>query len=460
MTDDQGYGISSTFGGVIPTPTLDRVANAGLRYTEFNSTALCSPTRAALITGRNHHEGGLWRDRGAVDRFSGIRCLHRHGQRHDRQNPQRARLRDVVVRQEPQHAGLPDQHGGPVRSVALWDGLPVLLHTQIFPWLDKPGYNLTTDMADEAVKAEAPGQPFFLYYAPGGSHSPPQPTPEWIEKFRGKFDMGWNAMRDVIFANQKWLGVIPADAELTPWPDSLAKWETLSADEKRLFARQAEVFAAYTAYTDYEIGRVIQEVQDQGKLDNTLIIYICGDNGTSPGGSTLGTPNVYTAYNGVLDDPVAEQLKFYDVWGSVETSPHMAVAWSWAFDTPFKWTKQIASHFGGTGLRLAISWPARIKDIGGIRHPVPPHHRGGMSEPNAGRWPTSKPSRCMRRCGKAKLNFPARALAERCCRKTCCSRRCMAAWNARNARSVLLGATSGDFRRVSAVFCVKGQAKC
>src|SRR5271166_2817279 len=367
MTDDQGYGISSTFGGVIPTPTLDRVANAGLRYTEFNSTALCSPTRAALITGRNHHEGGLWRDREAVDRFSGIRCLHRHGQRHDRQNPQRARLRDVVVRQEPQHAGLPDQHGGPVRSVALWDGLPVLLHTQIFPWLDKPGYNLTTDMADEAVKAEAPGQPFFLYYAPGGSHSPPQPTPEWIEKFRGKFDMGWNAMRDVIFANQKWLGVIPADAELTPWPDSLAKWETLSADEKRLFARQAEVFAAYTAYTDYEIGRVIQEVQDQGKLDNTLIIYICGDNGTSPGGTLLGTPNQYTSYNGFLEVPVEEQLKFYDVWGSPPTYPHMAVAWSWAFDTPFKWTKQVASHFGGTRQGMAISWPARIKDAGGIR---------------------------------------------------------------------------------------------
>jgi arylsulfatase A-like enzyme len=228
-------------------------------------------------------------------------------------------------------------------------------------------------MADEAIKhmrqldAVAPDQPFFVYYVPGGSHSPHQPTKEWIDRFKGKFDMGWNAMREQIFANQKRLGVIPADAKLTPWPDVLPKWDTLSADEKKLFARQAEVFAGYTAYTDHEIGRVIQEVQDEGKLDNTLIIYIDGDNGTSPEGTLLGTPNQYTAYNGILDFPVREQLKFYDVWGSAATYPHMAVAWSWAFDTPFKWTKQVASHFGGTRQGMAMSWPARIKDVGGIR---------------------------------------------------------------------------------------------
>ena len=251
-------------------------------------------------------------------------------------------------------------------------------HTQIFPWLGKPGYNLTTDLADEAIAhmraldAAAPDQPFFVYYVPGGSHAPHQPTPEWIEKFKGKFDTGWNALREQIFANQKRLGVIPANAQLTPWPDQLAKWDTLSADEKKLFARQAEVFAAYTAYTDHEIGRVIQAVEDMGKLDNTLIIYIDGDNGTSPEGSTLGTPNVYTAYNGVLDVPVQAQLEYYDTWGSAATYPHMAVAWSWAFDTPFKWTKQVASHFGGTRQGLAISWPARIKDAGGVRHQF--HH--------------------------------------------------------------------------------------
>jgi arylsulfatase len=222
------------------------------------------------------------------------------------------------------------------------------------------------------LNAAAPDQPFLVYYVPGASHTPHQPTKEWIDKFKGKFDMGWNAMREQIFANQKRLGVVPANAQLTPWPDELAKWETLPADQKKLFARQAEVFAAYAAYTDYEIGRVIQAVEDMGKLDNTLIIYIVGDNGTSPEGSTLGTPNAFTAYNGVLDVPVEEQLRFYDTWGSAATYPHMAVGWAWAFDTPFKWTKQVASHFGGTRQGLAISWPARIKDAGGIRHQF--HH--------------------------------------------------------------------------------------
>jgi arylsulfatase A-like enzyme len=246
-------------------------------------------------------------------------------------------------------------------------------HTQIFPWIGKPDYNLTTDMADEAIKhmrglnAAAPDQPFFVYYVPGGSHAPHQPTKEWSDKFKGKFDTGWNAMREQIFANQKRLGVVPANAKLTPWPDELAKWDTLPSDEKKLFARQAEVFAGYTAYTDHEIGRVIQAVEDMGKLDNTLIIYIDGDNGTSPEGSTLGTPNVFTAYNGVLDVPVSEQLKFYDAWGSSATYPHMAVGWTWAFDTPFKYTKQIASHFGGTRQGMAISWPNHIKDVGGVR---------------------------------------------------------------------------------------------
>jgi arylsulfatase len=246
-------------------------------------------------------------------------------------------------------------------------------HTQIFPWLDKPGYNLTTDLADEAIKhlkwlnATAPNQPFFLYYVPGGSHSPHQPTQEWIDKFKGKFDMGWNAMREQIFANQKRLGVIPPTTELTPWPDILPKWESLSADERKLFARQAEVYAAYTAYTDHEIGRVVQAVQDMGKLNNTLIIYICGDNGTSPEGTLVGTPNQYTSYNGFLDVPVQEQLKYYDRWGLAGTYPHMAVPWAWAFDTPFKWTKQVASHFGGTRQGLAISWPAVITDTGGVR---------------------------------------------------------------------------------------------
>jgi arylsulfatase A-like enzyme len=201
---------------------------------------------------------------------------------------------------------------------------------------------------------------------PGGTHAPHQPTQEWIDKFKGKFDMGWNALREEIFANQKKLGVIPPGTKLTPWPDDLPKWDTLTPEEKKLFARQAEVFAAYAAYTDHEIGRVIQEVDDLGKLDNTLIIYIEGDNGTSAEGTTIGTPNVMTGYQGI-PVPVPVQMKFYDAWGSSMTYPHMSVAWSWAFDTPFKWTKQIASHFGGTRQGMAIAWPNRIKDAGGLR---------------------------------------------------------------------------------------------
>jgi arylsulfatase A-like enzyme len=201
---------------------------------------------------------------------------------------------------------------------------------------------------------------------PGGTHAPHQPTQEWIDKFKGKFDMGWNALREEIFANQKKLGVIPPGTKLTPWPDDLPKWDTLTPEEKKLFARQAEVFAAYAAYTDHEIGRVIQEVDDLGKLDNTLIIYIEGDNGTSAEGTTIGTPNVMTGYQGI-PVPVPVQMKFYDAWGSSMTYPHMSVAWSWAFDTPFKWTKQIASHFGGTRQGMAIAWPNRIKDADGLR---------------------------------------------------------------------------------------------
>jgi arylsulfatase A-like enzyme len=245
--------------------------------------------------------------------------------------------------------------------------------TQISPWIGKSDYNLTTDLAEEAIahiqrlNAAAPEKPFFVYYVPGGTHSPHQPKQEWIDKFKGKFDMGWNALRDQIFANQKRLGVVPANTQLTPWPDDLPKWDTLSADQKKLFARQAEVFAAYAAYTDHEIGRVIRAVDDLRKLDNTLIIYISGDNGTSAEGTTVGTPNQMTAYNGILDLPIAEQMKAYDVWGLAPTYPHMSVAWSWAFDTPFKWTKQVASHFGGTRQGMAIAWPNRIKDAGGIR---------------------------------------------------------------------------------------------
>ena len=210
---------------------------------------------------------------------------------------------------------------------------------------------------------------------PGGTHAPHHATPEWIKKISDMhlFDEGWNKLRDTIFANQKRLGVIPQDAKMTPWPDKLLKhWDQLTADEKKLFIRQVDVYAAYLAYTDHEIGRVIQAVEDMGKLDNTLIIYISGDNGSSAEGTLIGTPNEVAQFNGV-EFPVEAQLKyFYDAWGSDQTYNHMAVPWTWAFDTPFSWTKQIASHFGGTRQGMCVSWPGHIKDAGGIRNQF--HH--------------------------------------------------------------------------------------
>ena len=353
------------------------------------------PTRAALITGRNHHSGGFGVITELSTGFPGYNSIigpdnatigrilkdngyatSWFGKNHNTPDFQYSMAGPFD--QWPSGMGFDYFYGFMGGETDQWTPYLFQNNRQIFPWVGKPGYNLITDMADEAIgymqglKAAAPDTPWFVYYVPGGTHSPHNPKAEWVEKFKGKFDMGWNALREQIFANQKRLGVIPENTKLTEWPDSLPKWETLSADQKKLFARQAEVFAGYAAYTDNEIGRVIQQVEDMGELDNTLIIYIVGDNGTSPEGTLSGTPNQWTAYNGILDFPIAEQLKFYDAWGSAATYPHMAVAWSWAFDTPFKWTKQIASHFGGTRQGMAMSWPARIKDAGGVRNQF--HH--------------------------------------------------------------------------------------
>ena len=398
MTDDQGYGVSGTFGGVIPTPALDSIAAAGLRYTEFHSTALCSPTRAALITGRNHHEVGY----GVIGELStgypGYDSII---------GPENATIGEILkengyatswfgkdhniptyqysaagpFNQWPVGLGFEYFYGFLGGETDQWTPYLYRNTSPVYPLVGKKGYNLTTDLADDAIdhlrelNASAPDKPFFMYYVPGGSHSPHQPTQEWIDKFHGKFDMGWEKLRDQIFANQKRLGVIPAETQLTPWPDGqadyggakLPRWDSLSFLQKKLYAREAEVFAAYTAYTDHEIGRVIQEVKDEGKLDNTLIIYIVGDNGTSAEGTLEGTFNQLTAYNGILTLPEVVQMLHYDEWGSDKTYPHMSVAWSWAFDTPFKWTKQVASHFGGTRQGLAISWPGHIDDLGAVR---------------------------------------------------------------------------------------------
>jgi arylsulfatase len=395
MTDDVGFGAPSTFGGVIPTPALDRIASMGLRYTRFHTTALCSPTRAALLTGRNHHAVGfgvisemstgfpgydsiIGKDSATIGRIlrdNGY-ATSWFGKNHN--TPAFQACQAGPFDQWPIGMGFEHFYGFVGGDTSQWQPNLYLGTTPIYPYVGKPGWNLTTAMAEEAIAhikrlhETTPDKPFLVHYAPGGTHAPHHPPPEWIEKFKGKFSMGWNQVREQIFTNQKKLGVIPQDAVLTLWPDELKKWDQLSADEKKLFERQVEVYAAYLAYTDHEIGRVIGEIERIGKLNDTLVIYISGDNGSSAEGSPIGTPNEVAAFNSV-EVPVADQLKyFYDAWGSDRTYNHMAVGWTWAFDTPYKWTKQVASHFGGTRNGMAIAWPARIKDAGGIRHQF--HH--------------------------------------------------------------------------------------
>ncbi len=392
MTDDSGYAVTSTFGGVVPTPALDRVAAAGLRYTDMNSTALCSPTRAALITGRNHHSAGfgviseqstgfpgynsiIGKDKATIGRILKDNGYATSWFGKDHNVPAFEASQAGPFDQWPSGMGFDYFYGFVGGDTNQWQPNLFRNTTQIYPFLGKPGWNLTTGMADDAIdylnriNQIAPDKPFFLYYVPGGTHAPHHPTQEWVEKIHAMhlFDDGYEKLRERIFANQKKLGVVPQDAKLSPWPSDILKpWDKTTDEEKKLFIRQVEVFAAYAAYTDHEIGRVIQAVDDMGKLDNTLIIYINGDNGTSAEGGPLGTPNEVAFFNG-LTVPVADQMKFYDAWGTDMTYPHMTAAWSWAFDTPFSWFKQIASHLGGVRQGMAISWPGHIDDVGGIR---------------------------------------------------------------------------------------------
>ncbi len=404
MTDDDGFGSPSTFGGVIPTPALDRIAKSGLRYTNFHSTSLCSPTRAALITGRNHHSvgfgvvgeiatgfpgydsiipiekatiGTILRDNGYATSWFGK----------DHNTPFFANSQAGPFSQWPNGMGFEYFYGFVGGDASQWQPNLFRNTTPIFPFQGNPGWNMQTAMADEAIqymrqsKALAPEKPFFVYYVPGATHAPHHPTPEWIDKISAMhlFDGGWEKLRETIFANQKRLGIMPANAELTPWPDGqdiyngakLPRWDSLSWEEKKLFIKQADVYAAYQAYADNEIGRVIQAVEDMGQLDNTLIIYISGDNGASAEGMVNGTPNEFTTFNGI-EVPVKDQFLWYEFWGSDKTFPHYSAAWAWAFDTPFKWMKQVPSHFGGTAQGMAISWPGHIGDPGGIRRQF--HH--------------------------------------------------------------------------------------
>ena len=395
MTDDVGFGAPSTFGGVIPTPTMDRIAKAGLRYTQMHSTSLCSPTRAALITGRNHHSAGFgvvseqatgfpgYNSIIAEDKATVGRMLLDNGYAtswfgKDHNTPTFQSSQIGPFDQWPTGMGFEYFYGFVGGDTSQWQPNLFRNTTQIYPFEGKPPgtWNLETAMADDAIgwlnRANQidPGKKFFVYYVPGATHAPHHPTKEWVDKISAMhlFDGGWNKLRDTIYANQKKLGVIPQDAKMTPWPKDLLKdWDQTTPEEKKLFIRQVEVYAAYLAYADHEIGRVIDSIEKMGKLDDTLIIYISGDNGGSVEGTMVGTPNETASLQGV-EVPVDVSMKFYDAWGTDQTFPHMAVPWSWAFSTPFSWTKQIASHCGGTRQGMAVSWPGHITDVGGIRN--------------------------------------------------------------------------------------------
>ena len=396
MTDDVGFGAPGTFGGVIPTPAMDRIAREGLRYTNFHSTSLCSPSRAAIITGRNHHSVGFGVVGEIATGFPGYdsiipvdkgtigTVLKENGYAtawfgKDHNTPSYQSSQAGPFNQWPNGMGFDYFYGFVGGDASQWQPNLFCNTTAIYPFQGNPGWNLETAMADEAIqyikqlKEIAPDKPWFVYYVPGATHAPHHPTPEWIKKISAMhlFDEGWNKVRETVFANQKRLGIMPENAKLTPWPKELPEWDSLSFEEKKLFIKQADIYGAYLAYADNEIGRVIQSIEGLGELDNTLIIYISGDNGASAEGTLNGTPNEFTTFNGI-EVPVKDQFLWYPFWGSERTFPHFAAGWAWAMDTPFKWMKQVASHFGGTAQGMAISWPGHINDMGGIRRQF--HH--------------------------------------------------------------------------------------
>ena len=390
MTDDVGFAAASTFGGPVPTPTLDRLAAQGLRYNRFHTTAMCSPTRAALLTGRNHHAVG----NGTVaDMTTGYPGYSNEIPRSAATVAQVLRLSGYSTAMIGKDHNVPYSQmsaAGPFDQWPSGKGFDYFygflggdtnqwnprLYRNNSPIDNEPGQGaelLDKKLADEAIhwlhnqKAAAPDKPFFLYYAPGTAHAPHQAPKEWIARFKGQFDLGWDAIREQIFARQKAAGIVPANAALTARPDLIPAWDSLSPEQKRVNAHMMEVFAAMLAYQDAQIGRVIDELQRMGQLDNTLVMFIEGDNGASGEGGPGGTVNeLGVLANGVRDTPESLRAAMEQMGGpkSYQLYP---VGWAWATDTPFQWTKQIASHLGGTRNGLVISWPAGIKQAGGIR---------------------------------------------------------------------------------------------
>jgi arylsulfatase A-like enzyme len=389
LLDDVGFGAASTFGGPCNTPTAQRLAREGLRYNRFHTTALCSPTRAALLTGRNHHsvhtgcimEGGtgfpgydtlMGKDTATVAEIlkqSGYNTSW-FGKNHN--VPDWHTSQNGPFDLWPNGLGFDHFYGFIGGDTSQWRPNAYEGTKPIEPYLGKPDYNLDYDLADQAIKwiraqkSISPDRPFFAYYAPGATHAPHHPRKEWIAKYKGKFDEGWDKVREETFARQRAIGVIPADAKLTARHEGIPAWDTLSAEQKSVYSRMMEIYAAYLEQTDHNVGRVVDAIEQTGQLDNTLVIYIVGDNGASAEGSMQGLLNELTFFNGVPED-LKQVLARVDEIGTWKTYNHYPVGWAHAMCTPFQWTKQVASHFGGTRNGMVISWPRRIKDKGGLR---------------------------------------------------------------------------------------------
>jgi arylsulfatase A-like enzyme len=388
LIDDMGFGQSSAFGGPIKMPTVDRLANDGLRYNQFHTTALCSPTRIALLTGRNHHMNNMGGITEIATAFPG-----NTGQRPESVAPLATMLRyngystaafgksHETAAWEVSPSGPTDRW--PTRSgfdkfYGFMGGETNQWAPAIYDGMNKvevpkdPNYHFMTDMTNQAInwmryqKALTPDKPFFIYFAPGATHAPHHVPKEWIAKYRGKFDQGWDRLREETLTRQKRLGVVPADTKLAAKPEAIKGWDKLTADEKKLFARQMEIFAGFGEYTDTEIGRLVKAIEDMGQLDNTLIFYIVGDNGASAEGGMNGMFNEMTYFNGV-EETVQDVMKHYDELGGPKTYGHYAAGWAVAGDTPFGWTKQVASNYGGTRNGMVIHWPKGFKAKGEVR---------------------------------------------------------------------------------------------
>ena len=388
LIDDMGFGESSAFGGPIKMPTAERLAGGGLKYNQFHTTALSAPTRAALLSGRNHHMNNMGSITETATAFPG-----NTGKRPDSVASLGAMLRyngfttayfgknHETAAWEVSPSGPTDRWptrmgfdkfygfmGGETNqwAPAIYDGM-----TKIETPKD-PNYHFTTDMTNQAirwmrsVKSLTPDKPFFIYYAPGATHAPHHVSKEWIAKYKGKFDMGWDKLREETLESQIKLGVVPAGTKLAPKPAAIKDWDKLSANEKKLFARQFEVFAGFGEQTDYEVGRLIDAIGDMGQLDNTLVFYILGDNGASAEGGMNGMFNEMTYFNGV-QEKVEDMLKLYDSWGGPTTYSHHAAGWAVAGNTPFTWTKQVASNYGGTRNGMIVHWPKGIQAKNEVR---------------------------------------------------------------------------------------------